>query len=281
MFDIIKRIIIGIVQGLTEFLPISSSAHIRICKEIFSLSDEGVAFDVLLHFGTLVAVCIFYRKDVWGLIKEAFLFLRDILSFGKTKVFDFNRPQRLMLVMITITTIPTAIVGFLLEDAVENIFSSLVFVGIALVLTSLMLVVTDKIQQHEPEKNESEICAKDAFLIGICQSCAVVPGLSRSGATVFGGRVCGFDLRFAVKYSFLCSLPAIIGAIVLKAGDISTAAMTPVDAIGYVAAFAVSAAVGYLSLGLLDMLAKKKNFKLFAYYCAIVGVICIAYSIIG
>ena len=279
MWEIIKTIIIGIVQGVTEFLPVSSSGHIRIFKEIFGLSETGLVFDVLLHFGTLIAVCIFYYKDIIALILEFFALIRDIFSFGKRKIFNKERPYRILLIMIIITTIPTAIAGLLLEDLFDTIFSSIIVVGFALLLTSALMYITSKIKVGS--KKAGDITVKDALVVGLCQSCAIVPGLSRSGSTIFGGRISGFDLQLSVKYSFLCSLPAILGAIILNVGDMFEQSLTSNQLIGYIGAFIAATVVGYLSLNMLNMMAKKKNLKPFAYYCAFAGLLCIVYGIIA
>ena len=179
MWDIIKTIIIGIVQGVTEFLPVSSSGHLRIFKEIFGLSEAGLAFDVLLHFGTLIAVCVFYYKDIIALIIEFFALVRDIFSFGKRKVFNKERPYRILLIMIIVTTIPTAVAGLLLENLFDTIFSSIIVVGVALLITAVLMYVTSHIEAGN--KTARDITFKDALVVGLCQSCALVPGLSRSG----------------------------------------------------------------------------------------------------
>ncbi len=277
--DIIKKIIIGIVQGITEFLPVSSSGHIRIFKEIFALSEDGLVFDVLLHMGTLIAVCVFYHKDVVQLMKELFAFIRDIFSFGKRNPFCIENPQRRLFIMIMITTIPTALAGIFLDDIVENVFSSLIFVGISLMITAFLLIAADKIT-CQYNKDETEIMKKDAFMVGLCQACAIVPGISRSGATVFAGKASGFNMEVAVKYSFLCSLPAIIGAIVFKFKDIAKLSLDINQIAGYVAAFVASAVTGYLSLGLIDVVAKKNKLSVFAYYCIAVGIGCILYCVL-
>ena len=278
MWDIIKTIIIGIVQGVTEFLPVSSSGHIRIFKEIFGLSEAGLAFDVLLHFGTLIAVCVFYYKDIIALIIEFFALVRDIFSFGKRKIFNKERPYRILLIMIIVTTIPTAVAGLLLENLFDTIFSSIIVVGVALLITAVLMYVTSHIEAGN--KTARDITFKDALVVGLCQSCALVPGLSRSGSTIFAGRISGFSMKLAVKYSFLCSLPAVVGAIILNIGDLFSQSLTSNQITGYIGAFIASAVAGYLSLNMLSMMAKKKNLMPFAYYCVFAGLLCIVYGIV-
>lgn len=277
MSKTIKTIIIGIVQGLTEFLPVSSSGHIRIFKELFGLSESGLAFDVMLHLGTLIAVCVFYRKDIAALAVETVYFVRDIFSFDGKRIFNTSRPYRILLTMMIITTVPTAVAGYFLEELFDTVFSSLAVVGIALIITALLMYITSYAEVGC--KTEKDITVKDALIVGVCQSCALVPGLSRSGATIFGGRISGFDMRFAVKYSFLCSLPAVLGAIILNLYDMLSVSAYSESLTGYIGAFIASAVTGCLSLKLLDKMAKKKKLVPFACYCGIVGVICIAYGI--
>ncbi len=279
MWEIIKTIIIGIVQGLTEFLPVSSSGHIRIFKELFGMDDVGIAFDILLHLGTFIAVCIFYFKDIIALITELFSLIGDIFSFGKKKILNKERPYRVLLIMLIVTTIPTAIAGLLLEDLFDTIFTSIIVVGAALLLTAVLMTILSHTKQGD--KTAEDITFKDALVVGLCQSCALVPGLSRSGSTIFGGRISGFNMQFAVKYSFLCSLPTILGAIVLKIGDLFETALEPNALIGYAGAFVAAIIVGLLSLKMLDMMAKKKNLMPFAYYCTAVGIFCVIYGIVA
>lgn len=277
MSKTVKTIIIGIVQGLTEFLPVSSSGHIRIFKELFGLSENGLAFDVMLHLGTLIAVCVFYRKDIAALAVETVYFVKDIFSFDGKRIFNTSRPYRILLVMIMITTVPTAVAGYFLEELFDTVFSSLAVVGIALIITALLMYMASYAEVGC--KTEKDITVKDALFIGLCQSCALVPGLSRSGATIFGGRISGFDMRLAVKYSFLCSLPAVFGAIILNLHGMLSASAYSEGITGYIGAFVASAVTGCLSLKLLDKMAKKKKLVPFVYYCGVVGAMCIAYGI--
>ncbi len=276
MWEVIKIVIVGIVQGLTEFLPVSSSGHIAIFKEIFGLSENGVAFDVLLHFGTLIAVCVFYYKDIIALVFEAIELVKDI--FKRNKIYNKERPYRVLLLMLIITTIPTAIAGLLLEDLFETVFTSLLVIGIALLITSALMYIISNIKVGT--KQAKDITVKDALVVGLCQSCAITPGISRSGATIFAGRISGFDTQLAVKYSFLCSLPAVLGSVVLKIGDLFEQSLSNTQVTGYIIAFIASGIVGFLSLNMLNMMAKKRNMKPFSIYCACAGLFCIVYSIV-
>lgn len=272
----IKIVIIGIVQGLTEFLPVSSSGHTVIMKNVFGLTEESVALDVLLHLGTLIAVCVFYYKDITALMSESVRLVKDI--FCGRKIFNRERPYRVLLIMLCITTLPTAIAGILLENLFDSLFSDITVVGFSLLITSFLLYILNKIDSGT--KNVENMSIKDALIVGLFQSCAVTPGISRSGATVFAGRLNGFETRFAVKYSFLCSLPTILGAIVLKSRDLFEQPFSDYRIVGYVFAFAAAAVVGYLSLNMLEFMSVKRNMKPFSVYCFCVGIFCIAYGVI-
>ena len=278
MLEILKSIILGIVQGLTEFLPVSSSGHLKIFSEVLHFENASLAFDVLLHLGTLIAIFAFYYKDIIGLIAEFFLLVRDIFSFGKRKIFDRERPRRILLIMIIITSIPTAIAGLLLEDILEEAFGKLYLVGIALLVTSALMYFVNDLPRGK--KKAGDITVGNALTVGLFQSAAIIPGISRSGSTIFAGRLSGFDTALCVKYSFLCSLPAVAGAAVLKIGDLFKESMGATQIVGSAAGFIAAVVVGYLALKLLTMMAKKKNFKPFAYYCAAAGLFSIVYGLI-
>lgn len=272
----VKAVIIGIVQGITEFLPVSSSGHIEILKTVFGLSEEGAAFDVLLHVGTLIAVCVFYRKDIRALSAEIVQLCKDI--FSGNKIFNRERPYRVLLIMLALTTLPTVVVGVLFENLFDSLFSNITAVGCSLLITSVLLYISNKLDQGT--KNEKSITLRDALVVGIMQSCAITPGISRSGATVFAGRLSGFEVSFAVKYSFLCSLPTILGALVLKSKDFLEQSISNEQIVGYVFAFVAAAIVGYLSLRMLDIMSKKRNMKWFSVYCLCIGMFCIVYGVI-
>lgn len=271
---VLKTVIIGIIQGVTEFLPVSSSGHAAILKDVFGLSEESVGFDVLLHMGTLIAVCVFYRRDIAALAREAVRLVVD--TFSGKRAFERNNEYRVLLIMIIVTTLPTAVVGFLLENVFETLFSSVTAVGFSLIITSVMLYISGKFDNGK--KQAADITLMDALVVGIFQSCAITPGISRSGATTFAGRLSGFDARFAVRYSFLCSLPTVLGALVLKGKEIFVQSFSGTHAVAYVLAFVASAVVGYLSLELLNKISNKRRMKSFSVYCLLLGSLCIIYG---
>ena len=273
-----EAIILGLVQGIAEFLPISSSGHLAILQNLFNMSDiEGghMFFDVLLHFGTLIAICFMYWNDIKAMLTQ----LLELLSGRKAAPKGQNRqyPQARMFFLIVAATLPLVII-LPVNDYIEMLSESTLYIGIALVLTGCMLLVSDKMAQGN--KTEKNMRFKDALIIGLCQCVATLPGLSRSGTTITAGIATGQNRSYAVKFSLLMSIPAVLGATllelvkVLKVGiDIS---LIPAYLFGMIAAM-VS---GVLSIGLLKMIAKRSKFGGFAYYCWVVGVLTIILSMI-
>ncbi len=273
---IIEAIILGIIQGLAEFLPISSSGHLAIAKFFFGFENSSISFDVFLHLGTLIAVFAVFYKDIFELIKEFFGICADIifnfvtLLSGKKKPFRkiIGTAYRRFVVLVIVSTIPTAIIGVLIKDLVEESAATLIVPGICLLVTAVMLFVSDMLK--DGNKDEKNTSWWNALFIGVCQGIATMPGISRSGTTITAGLVCGLKRDFVVKYSFLMSIPAILGAVVLEIPDMKEdLASTPVMC--YVAGVIASAIVGYLCIKAMLVIVKKKKFKYFAYYCAVVG----------
>ena len=275
----LQAIIMGLVQGLAEFLPVSSSGHLVLSKFILGaeLGTSGL-FEILLHVGTLIAVFIFYWKDVLNLIKEGLLLIKDFFLFVfKRKKFDLYL-ERKMVVFIIVASIPTAILGLLMEAFLEDLFlSSVVAVGFALLVTGTMLMLIRKMPKSD--KTLEEMKGRDAFTIGLVQGIATIPGISRSGSTVTAGLFCGLDKEFAFRFSFLMSIPAILGAAVLKMMDVNIADLTA-NAGPYAVGMIVAAVVGYASIRWLKNLIQKDQFRYFGYYCLAVGLISIVYGIL-
>ena len=277
---IIQAIILGIIQGLAEFLPISSSGHLALTKAFFGFENGSIAFDVFLHLGTLIAVFAVFYKDIIELIKEFIGIVVDIvynfvtLISGKKRSFRkiVGTPYRRFVMLVIVSTIPTAVIGVLLKDIVEKASATLIVPGICLLVTAVMLFVSDMLQ--DGNKNEKTTSWLSAIFIGVCQGVATMPGISRSGTTITAGLVCGMKRDFVVKYSFLMSIPAILGAVVLEIPDMKTdLAKTP--AMSYLVGVVVSAVVGYLCIKAMLIIVKKKKFKYFAYYCATIGLVAV------
>ena len=276
--NIIEAILLGILQGLTEFLPISSSGHLAIAQQIFTIEEADVAFDVMLHLGTLIAVLVYYRQDVLRLVSEFFLLISGWFRGQRPKLLDPDRPYRILMVMVVIATIPTAIIGLLLKDMFVSIFSRLNIVGFALIITGILLWLSNRIFGNR--KKPENMSVSDAVWVGIVQSIAMVPGISRSGSTIFAGLLRGFTPELATRFSFLLSIPAILGAVVLEGKDIFSNASTFHDILPVTGGFFAAAVSGYLAIRVLITLLHKKKFNYFAYYCWGVGALVLIYTLL-
>lgn len=270
---------LGLVQGLTEFLPVSSSGHLSILQNLFGMnSTEGhLFFDVLLHLGTLVSVFIMYRKDIREMIASVVgLFKKDR---SLIEGFEDRRPSPAgrLVVLIVIATLPLfLIVPF--NDRFEQLYYNTTFVGFALLITGALLFVADKIVPGT--KNERTATVKNVLLVGAAQMIAVIPGISRSGSTITLGLLQGFDRDFAVKFSFLLSIPAILGANILSliktAGEGVDTSLLP----AYFAGFAIAAISGCFAINIVKRITRKGRFGKFAYYCWALGALAIVASLL-
>lgn len=272
-----QAILLGLIQGVSEFLPISSSGHLSILNNLFEMStteDGHVFFDVLLHLGTLVSIVTVFWRDIVSMFFEIFGFL----GLGRTGGERKRRyPAARMLFMIILATLPLALI-LPIKDDLELLFYNTIFIGVALILTGCILFVSDKMMQGK--KTETSMTVWDALIIGICQCAAVIPGLSRSGTTITAGLATGLKRDFAVKFAFLMSIPAVLGANLLSLVD---AIKTGVDwslLPAYIAGMLTAAAVGILSIQLLQRIAKRGRFGGFAYYCWVVGALTIILTMI-
>lgn len=217
--NIIQGIIIGIVQGLTEFLPVSSSAHLVFVQNLLGV-EASLAFDTFLHLGSLLAVLWFFRGDIIQMLKSWWLSIGDILQhrFRQGLIDD---PYKRLAWYVILATIPVGIVGVLFNDAVESLFAGALYVpAFFLFVTGTILYLSQRM--NSGEINFKNIGPKESLVMGLGQACAVLPGLSRSGTTIAAGLVMGLDKEFAAKFSFILSIPAILGAFLLQLKDIGT-----------------------------------------------------------
>lgn len=285
--SLLEAVLMGLIQGLTEFLPVSSSGHLAIFKQILHIElDTGILFDVLLHLGTLLAVFVAYFKDIKRLIIEGFGILFDCISnsviFVTNKIHNDEQPYRHIVrnayrkfvMLVIVSTIPTAIIGYAAKDLIETASKILIVPGICLIITSILLFVADK--YNSGTKTPKHVSYNNAFIIGICQGIATLPGISRSGTTITACLLSGFDKRFAVKYSFIMSIPAILGAAVLELKDIGSIKISSQEILYYGIGALVSAVVGYICIKTMLVVVRKKKFKIFAVYCLLVGIIAVA-----
>ena len=274
-----SAILLGIVQGVAEFLPISSSGHLAILQNLFALSagEDHLFFDVLLHLGTLISICVCYWGDIVAMVREVFIVLRGGRRADGTPVQGNLGAARLFM-MIVVGTLPLFLV-LPINDKVEELYYITPFIGVALLLTGCMLFVSDKMTPGK--RTEKNMRFRDALVIGLCQCVATLPGLSRSGTTITAGIATGLDRNFAMKYSFLLSLPAVLGANLLSfikaLGEESIdASLIPAYLIGMLAAMLS----GIAAISLMKLIAKKSKIGWFAYYCWGAGVLTIIFSLI-
>lgn len=267
----LMAIILGFVQGVAEFLPISSSGHLSILQNWFSgMEEPDNLFNVLLHFATLIAVCVVYWRDIVDMIVEFFRGAASLVSRSPDR--SPVPPARRLVMMVILGTLPLILV-LPIEDKVEALGGSNLFVGLALLITGAILFVSDRMARGH--KNARSATVVDALLVGCAQAVAVIPGLSRSGCTISAGMAVGFERTFAVRFSFLLSLPAVLGATLLKVIDVAKEGVDPSLLPMYLVGMIVAGVVGYFSIRLVNLLAQKNKFGRFAYYCWAIGFVAI------
>jgi undecaprenyl-diphosphatase len=266
--NIFQAIILGVVQGLTEFLPVSSSGHLVFVPQLFGFTNPGIAFDVLLHFATLLALLAYFWKDIIDLTLSFIIALVSSIKFFSFNPFFVNDSAKTALFII-IASIPTAIIGFWGEPFFEKLFDSISAVGFFLLITGLILYISEIV----PKRNKS--CGQMrwyyAVLIGIGQGLAIAPGLSRSGTTIGTAFFCGLERKFAARFSFLLAIPAIFGAALFKTGDIFSAGSVNNNFLQYLLGFVAAFVSGYLAIKYFLVLIQKISLKWFAYYCFAIG----------
>ncbi len=272
--DVLQAVIVGIVQGLTEFLPVSSSAHLIFVQELLGINQPGIAFDVLLHLGTLVAVVGYFFKDIVEMIKAFVSSIIDLFRGSFREGFR-NDPYKKLAWMVIVGTIPAGVVGMLFDAQIEAAFQSITIPAFFLLVTGTLLYVSQRLNVGNRDIKNSGL--KDSIIVGIGQAFAILPGLSRSGTTISSGLLIGLDKEFAAKFSFLLAIPAILGA-----------ALTQFDGIGagfdanflpYILGFLASVISGYLAISILLKLIRERSLDIFAFYCWIVGACVLVYSL--
>ena len=290
--NFIQSIIMGIVQGVTEFLPVSSSGHLAIFKHILNVeTDTGILFDILLHIGTLIAIFAVYFKDIKELFIEGCRLIADLVmnlitwcqnlaSKGERRPYRklVGTTNRKFVVLIILSTIPTGIIGVIGGNIVEVASETLIVPGICLLMTSMLLLIADS--KKTGRKRIRSVTYTNSFVLGICQGVATLPGLSRSGTTITACLLSDFEKNLAVKYSFIMSIPAVLGAAVLELKDIGKVSIGAGEWASYIVGMAIAAVVGYICIKTMLVVVRKKKFKGFAIYCAIVGIIAIIGSFV-
>lgn len=271
-----EAVILGLIQGLAEFLPISSSGHLALMQQWFGIQEDKVLlFAVLLHVGTLVSVLIVYWKDVWELIKELGLTIKDIFTGKGLRLQE--RPTRKLGVMIIVATIPTGIIGILFNDFFDSLYNSVIPIGIGLIITGFLLVLAERMGSSS--RGIQQMNYRNALFIGTVQGIAICPGISRSGSTLFGSLMCNLDRKFAVKFVFLISIPSILGSAVMEAPVAIESGMDPGQLGPILVGMAVAAVSGLIAIKTMIKIVSNKKLNYFSYYVWILGLIVVGYGI--
>ncbi|MCH1983385.1 undecaprenyl-diphosphate phosphatase [Ruminococcus sp. OA3] len=280
--SLLQAILMGIIQGCTEFLPVSSFGHLSLMKQVLHMqTDTGILFDVMLHVGTLTAVFVAFWADIRRLFWEMIRMIRDLAANGQIYFQNLSGSEerryqkivhnnyRKFIMMIFISTIPTVIIGVLMNHLAVQAAGSLLAVGTGLYITSVMLLVVD--YSKEGKKLPREVGYGYALLIGVCQGIAVFPGISRSGVTIAACLLCGFHKKFSVKYSFIMSIPAVIGAAVWELRELPKVSFNTASFFYGLAGVVTAAVVGFFCIKIMLHLIKKSRFRFFALYCFLIG----------
>lgn len=264
-----QGIVLGILQGLTEFLPVSSSGHLVLGQLYFNITDSGLAFDIAVHMGTLAAVLVVYFKDLKEILASLFLYM------GGSRSTETDA-SLVMAGCILAGSVPTALIGLMLKQLEDVLFTSSVLVGLMLMVTGSLLWVSKRFYRQDDAGGK--LTLKRALMIGIVQGFAVIPGISRSGSTIAAGMFAGLDRSTAARFSFLLSIPAIAGALVLSIKDALETGILfdPATLYGTIVAFVV----GLAALKLLLKLVHRGRFHLFAPYCWLAGALVLASHLI-
>ena len=278
--EYITILIQAIIQGLTEFLPVSSSGHLSIAQHFMDVGEESLTVSIFLHVGTLIAVFIAFRRDVWGMFCEFFLSFYDIIR-GKFSWYGMNDNRRMLFMVIaaTLLLLPVMLVkDFFTAPMLDD---DIIFEGAALIFTATMLFMADSCVKGI--KPASEIHLKDALTVGFFQVIALFPGVSRSGSTISAGLFCGLSRKTAVTFSFMLGIPAILGASILEirelTGEASGVNAVSMNWFALGLGLVVAMIVGLMAIKLVKMLIRKEKFKIFAIYTLTLGILCIVWGI--
>ncbi|MDD5218164.1 MAG: undecaprenyl-diphosphatase UppP [Candidatus Omnitrophica bacterium] len=275
--NIYEAVVLGIVQGFTEFLPVSSSGHLVLFQNLLGMREPMLAFDVAVHLGTLLAVFVYFGKDLIRMVVQSVLFaVKFPFASDKDEVHQ-QYPYAAITGFVILASVPTFLIAIAFKDMFEYLFSSVAAVGFAWLVMGILLVLSRWFQESNA-RFLTMMNHRDAFFIGIAQGIAIIPGISRSGSTILGGMLCGIEKKDAARFSFLIGIPAILGAAVLKMREgIDFFASYPA---ALIAGFVMSALVGYFVIGFLLKVLGKGKFYLFGYYCLVLSVVTIVYGLL-
>ena len=266
--SLLSSLLLGLIQGISEFLPISSSGHLSIAQNLLNLQAVGkehLFFDVLLHLGTLAAVFVAYWQDVVDMVREFFSAIGDLIHH---RTSPHTPPARRLLLMVIVATLPLFII-LPIKDAIESLYYNTAFIGAALLVTGFLLFFSDRVKKGR--KTEKTATVLDALIVGLAQVVATCPGISRSGTTICTGLFLGFDRKYAVRFSFLMSIPAVLGANLLDLADAVHKGVDMTQLPVYQVGILAAAISGYLCIRLIREIADRGKFGWFAYYCWAVG----------
>ena len=274
----LQAVILGLVQGLAEFLPISSSGHLAILENFFGIKEDSILFfAVMLHFGTLLSVFVVFWKDIVELFKELILTIKDIIGHKGLRLDE--RPIRKLGVMIIVSCIPTAIIGFAFGDIFEGIYSKPVLIGVMFIITGLLLLAAET--WGGGNRNINNLNYRNSIFIGIVQGLAIIPGLSRSGSTLFASLLCKLDREFAVKFVFLISIPTILGSFILELPDGLKEGVTGQMWGPVIVGMLVAFLSGLFAVKVMLKVVANKKLKYFSIYLFVLAAAVIIYSIIN
>lgn len=266
---VIEAFLLGLIQGISEFLPISSSGHLSIAGRLMNFDPEAdslLSFNILLHVATLVAVCIVYRKDILEMIKAFFGMVKDLFTGKGLRLKEFL--YRRLIVMLIIATIPATAAAFVLGDIIEN--PELWQIGTFLIITAILLFLSERLSGGKVDMEK--MSNKRALSVGCFQALGTLPGISRSGSTIVGGLFSGLDKATAVRFSFLMSIPAILGALILDIKDILTMQSSTLSPLPVAVGMITAAVSGYFAIKFLLKLVEKSKLSYFSIYCTIAGI---------
>lgn len=268
--ELINSIILGLVQGLSEFLPISSSGHLVLAQHILGFKDENAAFEIMVHFGTLLSVFVYFKDDISNLLKNGFKHMIPFIKYAflglKKNVDSSDLYSPYYLWFILISMIPAGYVGVTYKDEIELLFTDIRVVLACLMGTGILMVLS-----RFTKETDRKFGGFSAFLIGCVQALAILPGVSRSGSTIVAGMFMGFKREFIAKFSFLMSLPVVAGAFILKLDELLAMELSSSQWINYSVGTIASAISGYFAIKLVMDFVKKGKFQYFGYYCIAVS----------
>lgn len=283
--SVLQAILLGIVQGITEFLPVSSFGHMAAIENAMDITrDTAVLFEVLLHVGTLFAVLFVFREDIHRILEELLGMALDLI--GNANIYFHNRrtgdnlhyarvvhgTYRKFTAVMLVSFIPTAMLGYICRRLVTLAAMSPLLPGACIMITGVFLLVTD-LSNIGGNKTPKDVTYDNAMWIGICQGISVFPGISRCGMTICAGLLCGFSRKFAIKYSYLISIPAILGSLVLELGEFAGPQMSVSLGFTYIFGMIIAGVVGYFTIQFLLRNLQRGKLRYFAFYCFLAGAI--------